>query len=67
MRRFFSLKNLHSIIHAHIKTNMFAIQASSNAVSTARPTFTKSVRTAKASVSNALPFAPLRYGVDFDI
>ena len=44
---------------------MFAIQASSNAVSTARPTFTKSVRTAKASVSNALPFAPLRYGVDF--
>ncbi|CAL6354150.1 unnamed protein product [Bathycoccus prasinos] len=38
---------------------MFAIQASSNAVSTARPTFTKSVRTAKASVSNALPFAPL--------
>merc|ERR1712100_588641 len=38
---------------------MFAIQASSAAVATARPTFAKSVRTAKASVSNALPFAPL--------
>merc|ERR1712224_997591 len=45
--------------YAHAKSAMFAIQASSAAVATARPTFAKSVRTAKASVSNALPFAPL--------
>merc|ERR1712072_1131064 len=45
--------------YAHAKSTMFAIQASSAAVATARPTFAKSVRTAKASVSNALPFAPL--------
>merc|ERR1712093_223297 len=45
--------------YAHAKSTMFAIQASSAAVATARPTFAKSERTAKASVSNALPFAPL--------